>query len=81
MGFISLLLSVLQDQISKICVSKHVASTWHPCSNPKSSTTSKTEDESDDIQINSRKLLQLYDSIPRRVLATKGYDKCAEKAS
>ncbi|BAU01712.1 hypothetical protein VIGAN_11099800 [Vigna angularis var. angularis] len=77
LGFISLLLSVLQDQISKICVSKHVASTWHPCENPKSSTTS--EDESEDIQINFRKLLQLYDSIPRRVLATKGYDKCAEK--
>ncbi|ESW23746.1 hypothetical protein PHAVU_004G071700 [Phaseolus vulgaris] len=80
LGFISLLLSVLQDQISKICVSEEVAASWHPCANPKSSTATKTdEDESDDIQINSRKLLQLYDSIPRRILATKGYDKCAEK--
>ncbi|KAK7364734.1 hypothetical protein VNO80_13475 [Phaseolus coccineus] len=80
LGFISLLLSVLQDQISKICVSEHVAASWNPCANPKSSTTTKSdEDESDDIQINSRKLLQLYDSIPRRILATKGYDKCAEK--
>ncbi|KAK7380740.1 hypothetical protein VNO78_33257 [Psophocarpus tetragonolobus] len=80
LGFISLLLTVLQDQISKICISKDVASTWHPCSNPKPPKTSESEDESEDFMINSRKLLQHFDSIvPRRVLATKGYDKCHEK--
>lgn len=79
LGFISLLLTVLQDQISKICVSDKVASSWHPCANPKVLDKSE-EDDSDDIEINSRKLLQYYyDAIPRRVLATKGYDKCAEK--
>ncbi|KAJ1375129.1 Mlo-related protein [Sesbania bispinosa] len=31
LGFISLLLSVFQDSISDICISKEVASTWHPC--------------------------------------------------
>ncbi|KAK7315869.1 hypothetical protein VNO77_34451 [Canavalia gladiata] len=77
LGFLSLLLTVLQDPISKICVSSKVASTWHPCANPK---TSKTVTESDtDTETNSRKLLQYLDPIPRRVLATKGYDKCAEK--
>ncbi|KAL6569072.1 MLO-like protein 12 [Orobanche gracilis] len=57
LGFLSLLLTVLQDPISKICVSKNVASTWHPCSTPK---TSKTEDhsDSDSDDTNSRKLLQ-----------------------
>ncbi|KAH1151447.1 hypothetical protein GLYMA_16G145600v4 [Glycine max] len=79
LGFLSLLLTVLQDPISKICVSKNVASTWHPCANPKAPKTSQSEDESEDFQINSRKLLQYYDIIPRRVLATKGYDKCDEK--
>ncbi|KAH1206561.1 MLO-like protein 12 [Glycine max] len=66
LGFLSLLLTVLQDPISKICVSKNVASTWHPCANPKAPKTSQSEDESEDFQINSRKLLQYYDIIPRR---------------
>ncbi|KAL6568966.1 MLO-like protein 12 [Orobanche gracilis] len=78
LGFLSLLLTVLQDPISKICISKNVASTWHPCSTPK---ISKTEDhsDSDSDDTNSGKLLQYLDPMPRRVLATKGYDKCAEK--
>ncbi|KAL5122731.1 MLO-like protein 12 [Glycine soja] len=66
LGFLSLLLTVLQDEISKICVSKNVASTWHPCANPKAPKTSQSEDESEDFQINSRKLLQFYDLVPRR---------------
>ncbi|MED6184321.1 hypothetical protein PIB30_046341 [Stylosanthes scabra] len=32
MGFISLLLTVLQGPISRICVPEKLASTWHPCS-------------------------------------------------
>ncbi|KAK7379778.1 hypothetical protein VNO78_34297 [Psophocarpus tetragonolobus] len=31
LGFISLLLVVFQDRISKICIPKRVADTWHPC--------------------------------------------------
>ncbi|XP_039020089.1 MLO-like protein 6 [Hibiscus syriacus] len=31
MGFISLLLTVLQDSIADICISKSIADTWHPC--------------------------------------------------
>lgn len=31
LGFISLLLTVLQGPISDICISEEVGSTWHPC--------------------------------------------------
>ncbi|XP_027367151.1 MLO-like protein 2 isoform X2 [Abrus precatorius] len=31
LGFISLLLTMFQDHIANICISKQVASTWHPC--------------------------------------------------
>ncbi|GAB4836465.1 hypothetical protein Ancab_001376 [Ancistrocladus abbreviatus] len=33
LGFISLLLTVLQAPLSKICVSKSIAQSWHPCEN------------------------------------------------
>ncbi|CAN1829936.1 MLO-like protein 6 [Linum perenne] len=33
LGFISLLLTVGQDPISRICISKKLGSTWHPCGN------------------------------------------------
>ncbi|MED6218526.1 MLO-like protein 12 [Stylosanthes scabra] len=33
MGFISLLLTVLQGPISRICVPEKLAATWHPCTN------------------------------------------------
>ncbi|KAJ4829260.1 MLO-like protein 6 [Turnera subulata] len=32
MGFISLMLTVLQTPISDICIPKSIAATWHPCS-------------------------------------------------
>lgn len=79
LGFISLLLTVFQDPISGICISEKVAATWHPCSVPK--TPKADSDRESDSETNSRKLLEFLDPIPRRVLATKGYDKCAEKAS
>ncbi|KAJ9684577.1 hypothetical protein PVL29_016848 [Vitis rotundifolia] len=31
LGFLSLLLTILQDYIAKICISESVGSTWHPC--------------------------------------------------
>ncbi|KAK4252976.1 hypothetical protein QN277_010820 [Acacia crassicarpa] len=76
LGFISLLLTVLQQPISNICISEKVAATWHPCEVPKTKTT-KTKSDSEDTH--DRKLLQFLDPSPRRVLATKGYDKCADK--
>ncbi|XP_010534417.1 PREDICTED: MLO-like protein 12 [Tarenaya hassleriana] len=77
MGFISLLLTVLQSPISNICIPGDVAATWHPC-NSKLELSKYGKDYIDD----GRKLLEdsdfdLYN--PRRSLATKGYDKCAEK--
>lgn len=74
MGFISLLLTALQDPISEICISQSVASTWHPC---KSQKESKTETDSTD---NRRRLLQFLDAggSTRRYLAGKSEDKCAE---
>jgi len=77
MGFISLLLTVFQDYISKICISKKVGSTWHPCSTPKTKTAS--DDENSDSENHDRKLLEYFDPTPRRILATKGYDQCADK--
>lgn len=75
LGFLSMLLTVFQDPLSKICISQNAASTWHPCSNPKAVSNSNATSHTID-----RKLLHL-DPIPRRVLAAKGYDKCADKAS
>lgn len=73
LGFISLLLTVFQDYIAGICISQKVAASWHPC--PVQSSY-ETQTDSDSDTNNSRKLL---DRSPRRVLATKGYDKCTEK--
>ncbi|KAL6128372.1 hypothetical protein ACLB2K_071727 [Fragaria x ananassa] len=65
LGFLSLLLTVLQDPIAGICIPKSVAATWHPCNDDPPKTT-------------ARKLEEYSDSgfIFRRQLATKGYDKC-----
>lgn len=78
LGFISLLLTVFQDNISEICVSQKIGSTWHPCSTSKTKTKIKSK-ESFDYEVNDRKLLKYFDPIPRRILATKGYDKCFDK--
>lgn len=76
MGFISLLLTVLQGPISGICVSESIASTWHPCNKKKGN--SKTETDSSN---NRRRLFQFLDSgaSNRRVLAAKSGDKCADE--
>ncbi|KAH9703617.1 MLO-like protein 12 [Citrus sinensis] len=69
LGFISLLLTVLQEPISGICVSKSVANSWHPC-------TDKLEKDaySSDNKESRRRLLSFLDSgtaSTRRSLATK----------
>lgn len=84
LGFISLLLTVGQGPISRICISEEVAGTWHPCSDDFSSSSheSDSEDEQSLNGTNSRRLLAAsYGSdriIPRRVLAGGATDKCAE---
>ncbi|KAH8497265.1 hypothetical protein H0E87_019811 [Populus deltoides] len=77
MGFISLLLTILQGPISDICIPGNIAATWHPCS--KNQEKEKVS-ESDDSENSRRRLLQFLGSgeSHRRFLASK-YDKCAEK--
>lgn len=74
LGFISLLLTVGQDLIAGICISRSVAATWHPCSD-------KNEKETSSEDYKGRNLVEYLGSGfgARRSLATKGYDKCAEK--
>ncbi|AAD25552.1 Highly Simlilar to Mlo proteins [Arabidopsis thaliana] len=82
MGFISLLLTIGQGYISNICIPKNIAASMHPCSASEEARKYGKKDvpKEDEEENLRRKLLQLVDSlIPRRSLATKGYDKCAEK--
>ncbi|XP_018458046.2 MLO-like protein 6 isoform X1 [Raphanus sativus] len=85
MGFISLLLTIGQNYISQICISESIAASMRPCSKseeleeypPKAKDSGQDEGDEEN---SGRKLLELVESfIPRRSLATKGYDKCAEK--
>ncbi|KAL4300826.1 hypothetical protein AHAS_Ahas17G0239700 [Arachis hypogaea] len=62
LGFISLLLTVFQNPISRICISKNVASTWHPCAVPKKSKSGYEDSDDDDGDDgNRRKLLGCSD--------------------
>ncbi|KAF8108300.1 hypothetical protein N665_0111s0014 [Sinapis alba] len=78
LGFISLLLVVLQSPVSQICIPERIAATWHPCSSQQ-----EVDKYGKDYIDDGRKILEDYDSNDfyshRRSLATKGYDKCAEK--
>ncbi|XP_054779212.1 MLO-like protein 12 [Prosopis cineraria] len=69
MGFLSFLLTMLQNPISTTCISREVASTWRPCA------SSQYKGKAKEAGPNSRKLLE-YSS--RRFLAAKGYDICGE---
>ncbi|KAL2328641.1 hypothetical protein Fmac_022068 [Flemingia macrophylla] len=65
LGFLSLLLTVGQGLISRICISEEVAGTWHPCS--------KEDEDSLEHATNGRRLLAaFYDSNTRRLLAGGG---------
>lgn len=70
LGFISLLLTVLQDYISDICIPKSIGDSWLPCKEAQSKSENK-----------GRKLL--YFSDPdfsyRRRLAVKGDDNCSKE--
>ncbi|KAI3474006.1 hypothetical protein Pfo_028794 [Paulownia fortunei] len=83
LGFISLLLTVGQGPISKICVSKNIGNSWHPCDRKQEESKYK-EDEEDDFDANGQRrrlMLAFLDSggTQRRVLAAGGNDKCADK--
>uniref|UniRef100_A0A1J3ITA9 MLO-like protein n=1 Tax=Noccaea caerulescens TaxID=107243 RepID=A0A1J3ITA9_NOCCA len=78
LGFISLLLVVLQTPVSEICIPTNIHATWHPCSSHQENAK-YGKDQIDD----GRKILEDYDSndfySPRRSLVSKGYDKCGEQ--
>ncbi|CAN6814749.1 unnamed protein product [Brassica oleracea] len=70
LGFISLLLVVLQSPVSQICIPERIAATWHPCSREQE-LAKYGKDYIDD----GREVLEDYDFndfySPRRSLATK----------
>ncbi|XP_077216799.1 MLO-like protein 6 [Tasmannia lanceolata] len=77
LGFISLLLTVLQSHISEICIPMSVGNSWHPCKRNDEITTSTDDAESSDDSV-GRKLLW---GSGRRILAGGGggTDKCGPK--
>ena len=81
LGFISLLLTVGQGLISRICVSEKVADTWHPCSKQEEEASDE-EVEADDDNDRRRRLLAVFlktgSANPRRFLAAAAEDKCAQ---
>lgn len=79
LGFISLLLTVSEGLITRICIPEDVADTWHPCSE-KEGEEEADQEESETTDRRRRLLAALFDSgmpNPRRVLAAGGgSDKC-----
>ncbi|XVF04954.1 hypothetical protein REPUB_Repub05bG0128400 [Reevesia pubescens] len=76
LGFISLLLTVGQSLISRICISESVAATWHPCNEEKVENTNEAEDTTDNEH--RRRLLMISGGVFRRSLAG-SEDKCADQ--
>lgn len=85
MGFISLLLTVVQGPISKVCVPRSVGNSWHPCSPSEEEEAAASAGSGDDDSSESshdttggRRLLYSESAtIFRRILAGGGSDKCA----
>lgn len=89
LGFISLLLTVGQGPISKICVSQKVGNSWHPCDkkqeaidNSTDAETSSDDNSDSDDMSHARKLLWSSgsESTFRRILAGASYDNCEKEA-
>ena len=78
-GFLSLLLTVLQDPISKICISEKAGSVMLPCKEDKAGYAGKGGDDKG----NRRRLLSLFqEETHRRFLAgAPAPDVCAAKVS
>ncbi|KAL2332055.1 hypothetical protein Fmac_019636 [Flemingia macrophylla] len=69
LGFISLLLTVGEGVISRICITEKVAATFHPCPTQNTKDHNKTS--------SGRRLLVATDNQNhRRILAVGGSDKC-----
>ncbi|KAK3038424.1 hypothetical protein RJ639_030590 [Escallonia herrerae] len=81
LGFISLLLTVGQEPISEICVSKAIGNTWLPCNKKQEASITKEDEEEDDGN-GRRRLLSFLGSNSagghRRVLAAASYHECGE---
>nr|GMD64514.1 MLO-like protein 6 [Ipomoea batatas] len=73
LGFISLLLTVLQGPISNICIPASVGATWHPCSKKDEEEKYKTSSSEQHWELsseeNSRRRLLAAGGEVRRVLA------------
>lgn len=92
LGFISLLLTVGQSTILKICISKSVGDSWHPCDRHDEEakygadgSSDGGDDGGDEGGGRRRRLLHAFideysGGSHRRVLAGGGTDKCAEEA-
>ncbi|CAN7035778.1 hypothetical protein IGI04_032519 [Brassica rapa subsp. trilocularis] len=79
LGFISLLLTVAQTPISSFCIPKSIASSMRPCSAAEIAKKELDKKEADKQKSTGKLLLELAESyIPRRSLATKGYNECPE---
>ncbi|XP_033133752.1 MLO-like protein 2 isoform X3 [Brassica rapa] len=77
LGFISLLLTVAQTPISSLCIPKSIASSMRPCSAAEIAKKELDKKEADKQKSTGKLLLELAESyIPRRSLATKGYNEC-----
>lgn len=70
LGFISLLLTVGQSVISRICISEKVAGTFHPC-------THQSDHKTDARILLSELFGSDHGQNQRRILAAGGTDKCA----
>ncbi|XP_062095592.1 MLO-like protein 15 [Humulus lupulus] len=70
LGFITLLLTVFQNRIAKICISEDQAKQWLPCSNDKDDSSSKT----------THHFQTLFATIPRLLAKASSSDEyCSEK--
>ncbi|CAH8388928.1 unnamed protein product [Eruca vesicaria subsp. sativa] len=77
LGFISLLLTVAQTPISSFCIPKSVASSMRPCSAQEIAKKEADKKAADKQKATGKLLLELAESyIPRRSLATKGFNDC-----
>ncbi|KAL9413081.1 hypothetical protein AB3S75_041704 [Citrus x aurantiifolia] len=85
LGFISLLLTVAGNLISKICIPESVANTWHPCDKDREAKLNNeketTEQETTEHE-NRRRLLEAVaasgGSIRRALAAGSTTDKCSK---
>lgn len=85
LGFISLLLTVAGNLISKICIPESVANTWHPCDKEREAKLDNeketTEQETTEHE-NRRRLLEAVaasgGSIRRALAAGSATDKCSK---